>query len=143
MTENKKTFVNKNIINSQNNLKPKIVDDKLKPLMPTLRQKKRFIRVKIESKNKIDFKILSDNLTEEIILYLGLIDYGKGGVWIIKDKFNFEKQEFLIRISTEFKDKLLGALSLITKIEKENVKLNVIRVSGTIKGSLKTPENKK
>ncbi len=136
--KNDKDKKSKNLSNkTQNILKPKIADDKLKPLMPTLRQKKRFVRIKIEAKQKLDFKEVSDSLTDDIILYLGLIDYGKAGVWILKDKFDFEKQELIIRVSLKLKDKLLGALGLINKIGKENVKLNIIRVSGTIKGAFK------
>lgn len=125
-----------------NNLKPKVQDDKLKPLMPTLRQKKRFILVKIESMQKLEFKELSENIVDEIIIYLGAIEFAKSGIWILRDKYNFEKQEFLIRCSLKTKDKLLGTLCLINKLGKEKVKLNVLRVSGTIKGSLRDTEIK-
>lgn len=128
----KKTNFKKNENSSKIN---KIQDDKLKPLMPTLRQKKRFILVQIESKEKIEFKDLSENIVDEIILYLGAIDYAKSGIWILRDKYNFEKQEFLIRTSLKTKDKLLAVLCLIQKIGKEKVKLKTIRVSGTIKGA--------
>ena len=114
--------------------KPKINDDKLKPLMPTLRQKKRFILVKIESQKKIEFKELSESLVDEIILYLGAIEFGKAGIWILRDKFNFEKQEFIIRVSIVSKEKLCGVLSLVNKIDNKNVKFNILRISGTIKG---------
>ncbi len=138
-------------------IKQKIIDSKLKPLMPSLRQKKRFIRVQIEAlqtckvskglgivseknsltEKKFDFKFISDNLTQKIIYFLGAIDYSNEGVWFLKDKFDFEKQELIIKVSTKLKDKLVGALSLIDKLDKENVNIKIIRVSGTLKGVYK------
>jgi len=115
----------------------KIMDTKLKPLMPVLRLKKRFIRIQIISKQKEDFKNLSNNLNKEIIYFLGLIDFSNGGVWILKDKFNFEKQELIIKVSTKLKDKLIAALGLITKFSNQDVKIKTLRVSGTLKGVYK------
>ena len=134
-------IANKNTSNKKNtDFKPKTNDDKLKPLMPTLRQKKRFLRVKIESKHKFDFKELSENIVDEIITYLGAIEFGKAGIWVLRDKFDFEKQEFIIKVSLQTKNKLCGAICLISKLGKENVKLKILRISGTIKGTLRDTE---
>lgn len=117
-------------------------DTKLKPILPTLREKKRFIKIKIESKKKYDFKTLSYSLNNQILFYLGAIDFGKGGVWILKDKFKFEEQTAIVKISTKFKDKLLASLNLMNKIDNQEVKLEIIRVSGTLKGVEKEKEKK-
>ena len=116
----------------------KIKETKLKVLSPTLREKKRFIKVKIESSKKYEFKELSNTLTSEITYYIGAIDYGKAGIWFLKDKFDFNKQEFIIKVGTKFKDKLIGSLALITKLNSKDIKLNVIKVSGTLK-NVNTP----
>ena len=126
---------NKGLKNSKNSFK--IIDTKLKPVMPTLRQKKRFIRIQIEEGKKFDFKFLSNNLTEQIIYFLGAIEFSNSGVWFLMDKFNFEKQEMIIKVSTKSKDKLVGALSLITKLGNEDVRIKTLRVSGTLKGVYK------
>ncbi|MDA3855830.1 MAG: hypothetical protein PF569_06210 [Candidatus Woesearchaeota archaeon] len=111
-----------------------IKETKLKPILPVLREKKRFIKIKLESKKKYDFKTLSYSLNNQILYYLGAIDFGKGGVWILKDKFNFEDQTAIIKVSTKFKDKTLAALTLINKIDNDEIKLEIIRISGTLKG---------
>lgn len=69
--------------------------------------------------------------------YIGAIDFGKAGIWILKDKFDKEKQEIVIRTGTKFKDKTIGALALIRKIGPVNVCLRILRVSGTLKGLYK------
>jgi RNase P/RNase MRP subunit POP5 len=115
--------------------KTQIEDTKLKPLQPTLRQKKRFIRAVVTSKNKIDFKTISENLIEEIISYMGTVEMGKAGVWVLRDKFDFDKQEIIIKCSTKSYDKLIGILSLVLFLGNNNpCKIDVKRVSGTLKG---------
>lgn len=112
----------------------KIQDDKLKPLRPTLRLKKRFLKVYIKSEHKFDFKQLSDELLKKLTFYIGVIDMGKGGVWLLRDKFDENEQTFVLKVSTKFKDKLLASLSLINELNKKEVNLEVKRVSGTLKG---------
>lgn len=115
--------------------KTQIEDTKLKPLQPTLRQKKRFIRAVVTSKTKIDFKTISENLIEEVISYMGTVEMGKAGVWVLRDKFDFDKQELIIKCSTKSSDKLIGILSLVLFLGNNNsCKIDVKRVSGTLKG---------
>lgn len=114
-----------------------VKDDKLKPIYPSLRLKKRFVRVRVLSEKKFDFKTLSYNLIDNILLYMGIIDFGKSGIWILRDKFNEENQELILKVSTKSCDKLIGVLSLIQNINKKDVKIETIRVSGTLKGVFK------
>lgn len=111
-----------------------VKDDKLKPLSPTLRQKKRFILVEIESNKKFDFKEVSENLVEEIITYLGAVEFGKSGIWILRDKFDAKNQRAVLKVSTKTKDKLIGVLSLIQKLSNTDVRIKLLSVSGTLKG---------
>lgn len=115
-------------------MKPTNKDDKLKPLQPTLRTKKRFIRFEIESPQKFSFKELSESLTDELLLLLGAIHVGKSGFWLMRDLFNFEKQECILKVSVSYKEELVGALNLINKLQGKDVALRIKRVSGTLKG---------
>lgn len=112
-------------------------DEKLKVLLPTLRQKKRFLRVKIISEEHFEFKELSEGVNEELLSLLGSIDFGMFGVWILRDKFDEKKQEFLLRVSIKGKEKTLSALALINKVKGEKIHLEILRVSGTLKGVYK------
>lgn len=119
----------------KNSNKTQIEDTKLKPLQPTLRQKKRFIRAVISSKNKLDFKTISENLVEQVISYMGSVEMGKAGVWVLRDKFDFDKQEIVLKCSTKSSDNLVGILSLVLFLGNNNpCKIDVKRVSGTLKG---------
>jgi RNase P/RNase MRP subunit POP5 len=112
-----------------------IQDEKLKGLIPSMRIKKRFILIKIISEEKFDFKTLSKNLNDELLKYIGLIDISKFAIWILKDKYDFEKQEFIIKVSTKGKDKILTSLALINTIDNKSAQLDVLKVSGTLKGA--------
>jgi RNase P/RNase MRP subunit POP5 len=112
-----------------------IQDEKLKGLIPSMRIKKRFILIKIISEEKFDFKTLSKNLNDELLKYIGLIDFSKFAIWILKDKYDFEKQEFIIKVSTKGKDKILTSLALINTIDNKSAQLDVLKVSGTLKGA--------
>lgn len=114
-----------------------IKEEKLKPLIPSLRTKKRIVRVKVESDRKFNFKDLTQDLTEQLINYLGIINFGKAGIWFIKERFDYDNQELLIKVSTKHKENLIGVLSLITSIKNSPVNVKIINVSGTIKGALK------
>ena len=116
------------------NDKYQIKEDKLKPLQPTLRTKKRFIKIKIESKKQFDFKQISDKLCDELLFYIGAIDYSKAGIWLLKDKFNQQKQELVIKATTQYKDKVIAALTLIDEIDNTTTKISITKVSGTLKG---------
>ena len=117
-----------------NDKKINISETKLKPLMPVLREKKRFIRIKFESKFELDFDRFSKGFLYEITYLMGAIDVGKAGIWILKDKFNPEKKEVVIRCGVKFTKKFLAACLLINRIDSIDCTLNVQRVSGTLKG---------
>jgi RNase P/RNase MRP subunit POP5 len=109
-----------------------IQEDKLKPLMPTLRVKKRFILLKITSPNCNTFEEISSKLSEQVLYFMGAIDYSQSGFWILKDTFNEKEKEIIVKTSVKLKDKVNCALSLIQDIEVE-----IKRVSGTLKGCRK------
>ena len=124
--------------NSNKTTKSQIEDTKLKPLQPTLRQKKRFIRAVIKSASKLDFKTVSENLIEQIISFMGSVEMGKAGVWVLRDKFDFDKQEIVLKCSTKSSDNLIGILSLVLFLGNNNpCSIEVKRVSVTLKGVYK------
>lgn len=107
-----------------------IQEEKLKTLMPTLRVKKRFIKIKINSKSHTTFDDISSTLSDEVLYFLGAIDYSQSGFWILKDTFNEKEKELIVKTSVKLKDKVICALSLI-----QNINVEIKRVSGTLKGT--------
>ncbi len=122
-------------MNGEKNIRTK--DDKLKPLLPTLRDKKRFIKIKVipvdEINFKFDFNSVSNGIITGVMFFAGAIDYGNCGLWILKDKFDFEKQELVVRVSLKYFKKIIASLLLINSIDSKKIKIETIKVSGTLK----------
>ena len=125
-------------MNKQKNIGMSIQEEKLKTLMPTLRVKKRFIRIKIDSSKKLSFEDIAKVLNEQVLYFMGALDFSQSGFWILKDQFDFDKQELIVKTTVTLKDKVILSLSLI-----ENFTIDVKRVSGTLKGVRKDEYNKK
>ncbi len=106
-----------------------IKEEKLKTLIPTLRVKKRFLKVKIKAYKKLSFEEVSKVLNQEVQFFMGAIDFSQSGFWILKDLFDEKKQELIIKTTTQLKDKVILSLSLLKDIDVE-----ILRVSGTLKG---------
>ena len=87
---------------------------KMKRLLPSLREKKRYIVFETTNPNKVD-KALKD--------FLGILGMSKVNPLVMKDKF--KKNRGIVRINHAYKDEVIMALSLV------NVK--VIGVSGILK----------
>ncbi len=114
--------------------KKKVNDEKLKGVRPTLREKKRFMLLEITSEKPFDFKTLSDSLYKELTFLLGSLKVGESGFWFIKDKFDEKKQRAVVKVGVKFDKEFRGAIALISELDKRKCKVEVKRVSGTLKG---------
>lgn len=104
---------------------------KLKPLMPTLKEKKRYLAFEIISKSKIKaFSEVSKAIWTSILSFSGVKGAAQMGVWVFPEKYNAENQRGLIRVEHMGMDELKAALTLITQIEQQPVALRSISASG-------------
>lgn len=97
---------------------------KMKRLMPTLREKKRYIV--FETVNEKDRVITAVN--NALKDFLGILGLSKVNPSVI----NFENGKGIIRINHAFKDEVITALSLI-----KDFKIKVITVSGILKKAMR------
>ena len=112
----------------------KVKDIKIKGLRPTLRIKKRFIYLKIHSKqNSFDFKTLSYHINAHILNIIGAYYYGVYGIWILKEKCNEKNQLLVIKMNSKVCELLQAVLSLPITINNEQVRVEILNISGTLK----------
>jgi len=114
--------------------KKNIKDEKLKPLKPSLRVKKRFLLLKIISSKSFSESTLSKGLSSHLLTYLGVMGFGDCGFWFLKDLCNVSEQTAIVKISLSSQKNVLGALGLLTEIESIPTRIEVTRISGTLKG---------
>lgn len=105
--------------------------NKIKPLRPTLREKKRYVVFKVVSDVNLDFDKVQKEINSKILLFLGILYSGKAGILIMKNQYlsNYG----IIRVSHLFVDELKASLMHVTEINKQKVTIDVLGVSGILK----------
>ena len=110
-----------------------MANKKLKPLLPSLREKKRYLAFKVVSEAKIgEFDAVSDAVFKGIEKFLGQLGMSKAGILFLKDKWNPDLQRGLIRINHKNIDNLRAALTMVNKINNNDVIIQSIGVSGIL-----------
>ena len=106
---------------------------KLKPLLPTLREKKRYLAFEVLSKDKIaDFDIVSNAILHASAEFLGQLGASKAGLLILSDKWDKNSQRGIIRVSHNHVDNLKAALTMIGKINDNEAIVKSVGVSGIL-----------
>lgn len=108
--------------------------NKMAPLKPSLREKKRYVAFEIISeKPLLDFKKVSASIWQSILSYLGSYGAANAGVWILSDKYNPETQRGLLRVNRKEVEKLKGSFVFIDNIDGTKVIVRSLGVSGILK----------
>ena len=114
-------------------MEKKVIDENIRMLSPILRQKKRYLLMEIKCSKKLSFNEISKLLNKKIIYFIGVIDYTNSNFWILKDKFNFDKQTIVLRVSTKLLKKTITASKLINKFDNLEIELNILKITSTLK----------
>ena len=95
---------------------------KMKRLLPSLREKKRYVVFEVTSNSKREeiLKSIECALRD----FLGILGMSKASPVIMKDKFNGKRG--IVRFNNPFKDEVITALSLVKGIK-------VVGISGILK----------
>ena len=106
---------------------------KLKSLMPSLKEKKRYVVFEIISIKPIsDFKEIYRAIWQKSNEFLGRIETAKAGLWVLPDKWNEKKQRGIIKVNNKYIDKIKAVFTMITEAEKQKIIIRSIGVSGML-----------
>jgi ribonuclease P/MRP protein subunit POP5 len=110
---------------------------KLKPLLPSLREKKRYLAYEIISKESLDL-FAEINEIEETILdasleYMGYLGMSQAGIIVLKDRFDAKRQKGLIRVANKSVDNLKASLAFVGNIGNHEVIVRTLGISGIMK----------
>lgn len=106
---------------------------KIKQLLPSQKEKKRYLAFEIISKNKL--KKASDvfkAIINSLLLFAGQKGAAQAGIRILADKYNKETQKGIIRVNHKMVDILKSSLMLIKEINGEPVAIKSIATSGIL-----------
>lgn len=108
---------------------------KIKTLIPTLREKKRYIKFQVipEPGEDYNYSDLEAAIWNVALQFLGEIGVSKASIWIIKDLWDPKSQTGVIKCKTSSIDEVIASLGLIDRLGDNRVCFKILKVSGTIK----------
>jgi len=106
----------------------------LKILLPTLREKERYVAFQIISEESVTYADVEAAVWNVMLDFFGEYGTSKTSMWLIKNLYDEQKQFGVIRCNNESVATVLAALGLISRLGDIRVIVKVLKVSGTIKG---------
>ena len=101
---------------------------KIKPLLPSLRQKKRYLAFEIIAEKKIEVKTIQNELFTKIKEFLGEFTLSKASIELIESKGN----KAILKVNNKYTDLLRASLLLVKNINKESVLIRTLMLSGSM-----------
>jgi len=105
-----------------------------KLLLPTLREKKRYIAFKVISEEPIIYSDLEQAMLNQLLDFYGEDGFSRLSFWIIKNLYNEREQLGVLRCNNKSVQKVIAGLGLISRLGDTRVIFKILKVSGTIKG---------
>lgn len=108
----------------------------MKPLLPTLKERKRYILFEVNSSQGIEKGKVGEQVNKICLRFLGELGMAKAGVQFLPETYNKRTGKGIIRVGHKYVDEVKAALALIDKMDGKKANVNVLKVSGVI-GKLK------
>jgi ribonuclease P/MRP protein subunit POP5 len=103
-------------------------------LLPTLREKKRYIAFEVISERRLsDPTAVSDAVHQAVQRYLGQKGSAEAGITVVKDRYDNERQRGIIRVGHKMVTPVIASLTFITRIQDTQVIVKTIGTSGILK----------
>ena len=110
-----------------------MVKTKLKPVLPSLREKKRYLVFEVISNESIkDFAPVSNALWHYSLQFLGQLGVAKAGIIPLENKWEPNLQRGIIKVSHKHVDAVKAALTFGDKINGKEMIFRSLGVSGII-----------
>ena len=111
-----------------------MVKTKLKPVLPSLREKKRYFVFEVISKEKInDANKISNAVWHYSLQFLGQLGAAKAGIIVLNNKWDSKLQRGIIKVSHKHVDAVKAALAFADKIDNNDVIFRSLGVSGILR----------
>ena len=111
-----------------------MVKTKLKPVLPSLREKKRYLVFEVISKERIkSAEDVSSAIWNASLQFLGKLGTARAGIMSLNNKWNTELQKGIIKVSHKHVDAVKAALIFADKVNNTDVIFRSIGVSGILR----------
>ena len=106
---------------------------KLKPVLPTLRERKRYLVFEVISEHPVTFSSAKKAIWSAVLSFLGTSGTAQAGVWLLPEKYDQKTKRGIIRVSHTWVDRLKASLIFITTIDGYDVIVRSRGISGILK----------
>ena len=105
----------------------------MKPLMPTLRERKRYLAFEVLAKKECSWNAIKQAVRAALQKYVGIDGAAKAGVLFVKNN----KNKAVLRVAHTSLNTVRAAFVFITEIEKQKVIVKSIGASGMLHKAVK------
>ena len=102
---------------------------KQKPILPSLKEKRRYIAYEVKSDNNLSFNAVKDSIIKESESYLGKLTMARAGVIFLDD---WKDQKGLMKVNNKYEDHIKAVFTQINKIQEQNVLIKSVGISGIL-----------
>ena len=107
---------------------------KLKPVLPSLREKKRYLVYEVVSDKKIkDFRNVNEAIIKASLDFQGISGTAKSGILNLENKWNGTLQKGILKTSHKRVDNVRASLNFVKEIEGSEAIVRSVGVSGILK----------
>ena len=103
---------------------------RIKPIIPSLKEKKRYVVYDIICDSKVDFTDAKEIIDSQNLRFLGELTLSKANIMHINELYNENKG--VIKVDNKYLNELKMSLSLIKEIKAKKAIVNPIFVSGVL-----------
>jgi len=100
----------------------------MKPILPTLKEKKRYIAFEIITDSELDSRVAKKEIMEKCLSFLGYLDAAASGIIMV----DFNKVKGVLKVNNKYVEKVKMAFALIKEINGNKVIVNCVKVSGIL-----------
>ena len=104
----------------------------MKPLLPALKERKRYISFRVLCEKKLGKEVVSKYINQVCLQFLGELGMAKAGIRFLPENWNTKNQTGIIRVGHKYVDETKASLVLLKEIEEKRATINCIKVSGSI-----------
>jgi len=109
-------------------------EERLKILLPSLRERERYISFQVISEEPIHYSDLEAAIWNIFLDFFGEVSVSELSLWLIKNLWDERNQVGVIRCNNKSVEKVIAGLGVISRLGDTRVIFKILKVSGTIKG---------
>lgn len=105
----------------------------MKPILPSLREKKRYVMFKVISNKRIGFNEVKKAIKAQSQALMGELMLSGAGLGFVDNKWDQKEQIGIIRVNHRFVDHLRASLCLTKNMGRKKVIIRSLGTSGILK----------